>query len=305
MSYLGNLSLRLAAGVMRLPESQRRRHAEFLAGLQRDDGGFAGRQGASDLYYTGFALRGLGLLGALTPEIAAQASRFLQHQLTPKLPSTDFYSLVYSAVLLELVAGIDVFAAASENRQAVVAAYLARIWREEGGYAKTDSSPHPSTYHTFLAVTCQQLVDLPLVNATKTTQLVMSRRREDGGFVELAPLTQSGTNPTAAAIGLLRMLETLDEPTRRDAAAYLARMQSPEGGLRANGRIPVADLLSTFTGLVALADLDAHASLDLPAVHRYATSLESPTGGFRGGAWDDEADVEYTFYGLGVLSSGE
>lgn len=305
MSYLGNLSLRLAAGVMRLPESQRHRHAEFLTGLQREDGGFAGRQGASDLYYTGFALRGLGLLGALTPEIATRAGAFLQQRLTPTLPSTDFYSLVYSAVLLELVAGIDVFAAAGQDRQAMVAAYLTRFWREEGGYAKTDSSPHPSTYHTFLAITCQQLVDLPLVDAAKTIQLVTSRRREDGGFVELAPLTQSGTNPTAAAIGLLRMLEALDEPTRRDAAAFLAQMQSSEGGLRANGRIPVADLLSTFTGLVALADLGALSSLDLPAVHRYATSLESPTGGFRGGAWDDEADVEYTFYGLGVMSSGE
>lgn len=291
-------------GGMRLPDSMRHRHADYLVALQRDDGGFAGRQGTSDLYYTGFALRGLGLLGQLTPGIAERAAGFLQRQLDVPQASVDFFSLVYSAVLLELVAGIDVFAAAGQDRQAVVETYLARLWREEGGYAKTDGSPHTSTYHTFLAVTCQQLVGVAPTNAERTVRLIASRRREDGGFVELAPLQQSGTNPTAAAIGLLRMLEALDDSTQREAAAFLAQMQTAEGGLRANSRIPVADLLSTFTGLVALGDLDALPTIDLAAAHRYATSLQSPTGGFHGGVWDDEADVEYTFYGLGVMSSG-
>jgi len=62
----------------------------------------------------------------------------------------------------------------------------------------------------------------------------------------------------------------------------------------------VADLLSTFTGMVALADLDGLAELDLDRVARFVAALEQPQGGFRGGAWDDAADVEYTFYGLGI-----
>ena len=79
-------------------------------------------------------------------------------------------------------------------------------------------------------------------------------------------------------------------------------MQNAEGGLRANTRIPVADLLSTFTALVSLADLDALSAVDLAAARHYAEILEQPAGGFRGGAWDDAADVEYTFYGLGTLA---
>ena len=67
--YLQDLNERLAAGIARLPEATRHRHAQFLASKQNPDGGFPDREGGSDLYYTGFALRGLSVLDALTPEI--------------------------------------------------------------------------------------------------------------------------------------------------------------------------------------------------------------------------------------------
>ena len=78
-------------------------------------------------------------------------------------------------------------------------------------------------------------------------------------------------------------------------------MASPEGGLRANGRVPLADLLSTFTGAWTLAELGALDRLDAAEARHYALAAEQPHGGFRGGLWDEGCDVEYTFYGLGVL----
>ena len=122
--------------------------------------------------------------------------------------------------------------------------------------------------------------------------LIGSRQRDDGGFVELDPLRHSGTNPTAAAVGVLRLAGDMDAPPRSRIASFLAGMQNAEGGLRANGRIPLADLLSTFTGLVALADLEAVSTVDLAAARRYVEALQEPDGGFRGGVWDDAADVE-------------
>jgi geranylgeranyl transferase type-2 subunit beta len=328
ISYLGNLSLRLAGGAMRLPEELRRRHATFLSGQQRADGGFAGRQGDSDAYYTGFALRGLALLGELAAESADRAARFLVGLIDRPLPSVDFLSLVYSAVLLEVTHGLDVFALAGRDRRTVVETHLRRFLRGDGGYAKTETGPHSSVYHTFLAVTCRQLVGLPATDdPERLIRLVRSRFREDGGFVDLAPLPQGGTNPTAAAVALLTMFDALDEPTHRATARFLAGMQNAEGGLRANARIPMADLLSTFTGLVALTDLKASQSrfqnphppqdrsavggqpdsfetasgaIDRPAARRYIASLDTPAGGFRAGQWDNAVDVEYTFYGLGV-----
>jgi geranylgeranyl transferase type-2 subunit beta len=79
-------------------------------------------------------------------------------------------------------------------------------------------------------------------------------------------------------------------------------MQTDEGGLRANTRIPIADLLSTFTGTLTLADLGASDMIDRGAARRYVDSLELEPGGFRGAEWDPAHDVEYTFYGLGALA---
>lgn len=302
MSYIADVTLRLAAGAQRLPDPLRRRHAAYFAASQNPDGGFSGRQGASDLYYTSFALRGLALLGCLDDAVARPAAAFLSQRLDQPAGVIDFLSLVYSGLILELVTGEDVFAAAGRDRSGLVAGFLGPLRREDGGYAKSPGARHSSTYATFLAASCLQLIDLPIDEPERMAALVRSRQQADGGFVELAPLKQSGANPAAAAVGLLRLLDACDDPTAKRAAAFLAGMQNAEGGFRANTRIPVADLLSTFTALVSLADLDALESIDTSTARRYVEALERPEGGFRGGAWDDAADVEYTFYGLGSLA---
>lgn len=300
MSYLGTLTLRLAAGAMRLAEPFRARHGDYLAGLQNADGGFSGREGASDLYYTGFALRGLALLGRLDDRIARPAAAFLDQRLAQPMPSIDFLSLVFSAVLLEATSGIDVFAAAGKDRRETVLATVEPLRRADGGYAKSLRGGPSSTYHTFLVTSCRQLVGAPLEEPGRAIELIRSRQRSDGGFVELDPMTDSGTNPTAAAVGLLRLLDALDTAASQKAARFLVGMQNMEGGLRANQRIPIADLLSTFTGLVALADLAGLDFVDLATAKRYVAGLDRPEGGFRGASWDQAADVEYTFYGLGA-----
>jgi geranylgeranyl transferase type-2 subunit beta len=300
MNYLGNLTLRLAAGATRLSKNFRSRHNRFLLDAQAEDGGFAGREGGGDLYYTGFALRGLALLGGLTLEVASDVARFLGGWMGTKMPSVDFLSLVQSTVILEAAHGIDVFGDCGQDRQSAVADVLRRHRREDGGYAKSARNRPASTYHTFLSVACLQLIGAPVEETQRLVELICRRQRDDGGFVELDPLPQGGTNPTAAAIGLLRMLDALEDRVRDRAIGFLGKMQNAEGGFRANTRIPVADLLSTFTGLVALADLDALDTIDRARASRYAEALEQSQGGYRGGLWDDAADVEYTFYGIGV-----
>src|SRR6185436_5415219 len=102
--------------------------------------------------------------------------------------------------------------------------------------------------------------------------------------------------------GALRILGALSDETRGETIDFLAEMQMDEGGLRANTRIPIADLLSTFTGLLTLEDLGGAAEIDLAAVRRFTEGLEVEGGGFRGAEWDTAHDVEYAFYGLGTLA---
>ncbi|HWB10125.1 MAG TPA: prenyltransferase/squalene oxidase repeat-containing protein [Pirellulales bacterium] len=301
-NYLENLMIRLAQGVDRLPERVRAKHAEYLKRSQRDDGGFAGREGESDLYYTAFALRGLALLGELDGEPAERAAGFLKRQPSATTPLVDFISFLFGGALLQAAAGIDVFASAAPAWRESVASLFERFRRSDGGYAKTDEGHSSSTYHTFLIAVAQQLLGSSPADRSRLIDFVRSRRREDGGFVEIGPMRKSGTNPTAAAAGLLTMVDAFDEELRGGVVGFLSEMQTDEGGLKANTRIPLADVLSTFTGLLTLADSAGLDEIDGRAAWRYVASLEADGGGFYAGVWDTAADVEYTFYGLGSLA---
>jgi len=301
-AYLEQLTLRLGSGIGELPEPVRERHAGYLKAAQRPDGGFAGREGGSDLYYTGFALRALSILGELQGDTAERAAGFLRSRLAGQESIIDFLSLVYGAMLLDAAAGIDVFAAASANWRDAVADALERLRRDDGGYAKGDEGVASSTYHTFLVLLCRELIERPLPHPEKVVEFILSQQAEEGGFREIRASKRAGTNPTAAAIGTLRILNALDRDVRESTIDFLLDMQTEEGGLRANTRIPIADLLSTFTGSLTLMDLDSLDALDVPAALRFAESLQLEQGGFHGAIWDPAHDVEYTFYGLGCLA---
>ena len=304
--YLPRLTARLAEGVSRLPDEVRARHAAYLQRAQNPDGGFSGREGGSDLYYTGFALRGLAVLDALTPAIGERAASYLRGSLTRQASVVDFFSLLYACLLVQAAGGPDVLGDSPSDWPDRVAATLESFRTSDGGYTKSVGGVSGSTYHTFLVALCYQLLGRPVPRLTEVVRFVASRRREDGGYVEIAPMRRGGTNPTAAAVGLLQMASVevpgaLDE-ARDGVIEFLFEMASPEGGLRANGRAPLADLLSTFTAAWTLEQLGGLRRLDGEQVRRFAESLERPEGGFHGGLWDEGCDVEYTFYGLGIMA---
>ena len=301
-SYLEDLTLRLARLVSELPESARQRHGDFFLAAQQSDGGFAGREGGSDLYYTGFGLRGLALLGLLDGPVAERAASFLTDRMTGNESIIDFLSLMYGATLLDLSAGIDIFANASAGWKSSVAETLNKLRRDDGGFAKGPSGKASSTYHTFLVMLCFELIGLPLSQPEKVVSFIRSRTDGEGGFREIRVSKRAGTNPTAAAIAVLRILDSIDGAIREGTIDFLVNMQTDEGGLRANTRIPIADLLSTFTGYLTLVDLNGTNEIDRGDALKYVQSLEQETGGFHGAEWDFKCDVEYTFYGLSALA---
>jgi geranylgeranyl transferase type-2 subunit beta len=312
--YLLRLTSRLFDGLGRLPDDFRARHAEYVRRLQNPDGGFPGRAGGSDLYYTGFALRCLAVLGHLTPDVAGRAAGFLRASLAQSASVVDFFSLLYSYVLVQLAGGPDVLAGAPADWPERVAATLETFRTADGGYAKSVGAASGSTYHTFLVGLCYQLLGRRPPRPEEVERFVASRRREDGGYAEFAPQRRSGTNSTAAAVGVLQLLGApLADELRARVADFLAsRVEPGQGGLRATAGAPLADLLSTFTGAWTLAELGELGRVNGTALLEYARSLELPGGGFQGvcvpdvvkglGIPDEQADVEYTFYGLGVCA---
>ncbi len=301
-AYLQQLTLRLGAGLADVREERRGRHAAWILGRQQPDGGFPGRAGGSDLYYSSFALRSLAMLGELQGDVAQRAADFLASRLQGRETIVDFLSLIYGAFLVDAAAGLDIFAAAPANWRTSVAETFETLRRADGGYAKGPEGKASSTYHTFLVLLCLELLEVPVRDPDGIVRFLNGQRSEGGGFLEIRAGKRAGTNPTAAAIGALQILNRLDAETQEETAEFLAEMQMDEGGLRANTRIPIADLLSTFTGLWTLDNLAAREHVDLRAVNRFVRSLEDESGGFRGAEWDQACDVEYTFYGLGTLA---
>jgi geranylgeranyl transferase type-2 subunit beta len=299
--YLEDLTLRLARGAGELDERVRKRHTDYFLAAQREDGGFAGREGNSDLYYTAFGMRALSILGELYGERAERAASFIKSKMHGRESIVDFLSLIYAGKLLEISAGIDVFAHAAPSWRQAIGDAMEKLRRPDGGYAKGEEGALSSTYHTFLVLLCLELLELPLPDAKAVTDFLLSMRAEEGGFREILVGKRAGANPTAAAIGSLRILGMLSDEVRDDTIGYLLDMQSDEGGFQANTRIPFADLLSTFTGLLTLMDLGGDEELNLKSLERFAKSLELESGGFRAAVLDPAHDVEYGFYGLGTL----
>jgi geranylgeranyl transferase type-2 subunit beta len=295
---------RLAEGLARQPEDFRASHAAYLATAQNTDGGFSGREGGSDLYYTAFALRGLAILDVLTPEICARTADFLRSRLLGQAGVVDFYSLLFSCLLVQLGGGPDVLAQCPSDWPERVAQTLETFRTPDGGYGKTIGAVAASTYHTFLVGLCYEILGLRWPKRDAIETFLKSRHREDGGFVEIPAMRRSGTNPTAAAVGIWHLLDgpEVPFPQKENVIDFLAHMPSMEGGLRANDRIPLADLLSTFTGLWTMDQLGGLERLSRDGIRKFALELEAPNGGFRAGLWDNVADVEYTFYGLGTVA---
>jgi geranylgeranyl transferase type-2 subunit beta len=300
--YLQELTLRLALGAASLDSPLRARHADWLRNQQAADGGFAGREGESDPYYTAFALRALWVLGELDAETGANAAAFLRQRLTRRESIIDLISLIFAAAICEMAVGQVVIADDDSRWRQNVSDLLTSLRTDDGGFAKTPEGRAGSTYQTFLSVLCYQLIDLPIPDTPGIEAFLESQRHPDGGYLEIRAAKRAGVNPTAAAIGTLKALGRLSPEQHTNTAQFLAEMQTEEGGLSANTRIPFADLLSSFTGLLTLADLDAISLVNLEAINRYALAMQSPSGGFFGFALDQTADVEYSFYGIATLA---
>ncbi len=304
----GRLIGRVFVGTGHFSSAFRDRHAGYLLRMESPEGGFAGRAGKTDPYYTGFGLAGLALLGQLPEPVADRAMDvFTPYQDCfpkghPSLTLAEFVGLVVGSLICQGMFGKERLGRWRCSAQEWVREFLDQVRRPDGGYAKHPRSSTSSTYATFLAGLLQHWVGLALIEPDKTYSMLLGRQRDDGGFAEWDSIPHSGTNPTAAAVGWLNLAGRIPQTVQDRAAAFLASVQTPEGGFRAHVRVPLADLLSTFTALVALELLEASEAADRKAAESYIASLELAEGGFRAAPWDTSADVEYTFYGLASLA---
>src|SRR5262245_10582728 len=99
--YLERLTGLLARGLKAQSREFLDRHGTYLCRAQNPDGGWPGREGGSDLYYTAFALRGLAVLGIPDQAAVTRSAEFLRSQLNQPVSVVDFMSLLYAARLVQ------------------------------------------------------------------------------------------------------------------------------------------------------------------------------------------------------------
>lgn len=269
---------------------------QFFRQHLNDDGGFAGRDGRSDLYYTVFGLEASMALEARIPyeRVADYLDSFQAGQAL---------DLVHLACLARCRAnivdhgglGID---PATRN---TMAARLRQFQCPDGGFSTSAGAERGHVYGSFLALGACQDLQIDDLAPDALVASVQSLQMPDGGYSNEPTMNVSATAATAAAITILHYLQ---RPIPEVALDWLSARAAPLGGFAAlplPAEMAVPDLLSTATALHALTlagtALDEIRERNLD----YLDALWSVRGGFQGHPADDVLDCEYTYYGLLAL----
>jgi len=265
----------------------------FVRGCLNDDGGYRGRSSDSDLYFTVFAVSCLKALGSPVPGQTVEYLRSFAggHEL-------DLVHLACLARCWSLVRENPAASVADEIRSRIEAHRC-----PDGGYSQTPHADTGTAYGCFLAVGAYQDLAVPVSDRGQITRCLQSLRNRDGGYGNLPGSESSSVPATAAAVVTLAQLQRGADAF---AGNWLVEQCLPSGGFRAAVEVPVPDLLSTATALLALKTLSRDLSAMKKRCLNFVESLWDARGGFRAHEFDDHLDCENTFYGLlamGVLAS--
>lgn len=265
--------------------------AARMQAARQADGGFSGRAGASDLYYSVFAA---GILRAVDdPDTIRTQPAYLAAQ-----GDGAECDLVHLACLARLraEAGLD-----DPVVTQAIAAQLHGYAYPAGGFSQTPNPDHATAYGSYLAFAAYQDLGLELPDRDGLMAAIEGCRSSDGAYAN-EPDQEHGLTAITAGIVALRCHCGLPiEAATRDWIMARAHRQ---GGFMASPLVPVPDLLSTATALTALAHLEADLGPLTQPCLMFLDALWDSRGGFRPHAFESAVDSEYTWYGmlcLGIL----
>ena len=266
-----------------------RRVESFVRGQQAADGGFKGRDGCSDLYYTSFAIDALMALQADVPEreLRAYLASFGDGE------GLDF---VHLCCLLRLWPAVH--ATPGETLVKTLLSRVESFRSEDGGFERERGARMGSVYACLLGYGAySDHARLP-PRPEGLKNCVDGLRTADGAWSNDGLVRIGSVPAVAAAVTLFR---NLGYAIPQGVAEWLLGTRDLQGGFRAFPGAPVPDLLSTAVALHALGGMQT----DLDAIREscldYLDTLWSNEGGFHGNWSDDVLDVEYTYYGLLAL----
>jgi len=269
---------------------------EFFRARRSADGGYAGRSGGGDLYYSVFALMGLSALGYRLDVIGTDG--FLRACADRRLDLLKLSCLARSWLMLERSLQRPHLGTTLAWPRQELHRRLRAYRAGDGGYAPAPRRSAGSAYAAFMALAAHQDVGMTPPRAPDLAASLTRLRTEEGGYAN-EPGLPFGAVPATAAV--LTVQTQLGAAVDRNACRWLLAGCDRAGGFRANPLAPGPDLLSTATALFALRQAGEDIGPVRATCRAFVEGLWSPPAGFRGHAWDDALDCEYAFYGLLAL----
>lgn len=259
----------------------------FVRSQQAGDGGFADRDGKSDLYYTSFAIDALTALQVELPEQGIRA--YLEG-----FGDGEGLDFVHLCCLARCWSAID------RGRPGVgrVLERLEDFRCGDGGYNQSRQAEFGSAYGSFLAYGAYSdhgrmpPEELGILNS------LGGLADDDGSWANDRELPITNVPATGAAVTVLRNFRA---PIPENTGPWLLSAAHPAGGFLPFPEAPLPDLLSTAVALHALDGLQVPFAAHREACLDFVDTLWTAEGGFHGNWDDDVLDIEYTYYGLLAL----
>jgi prenyltransferase beta subunit len=262
----------------------------FVKSRLTEAGGFAGRDGRPDLYYTVF-----GLEAMLALQVEPPPGIVANYLVASAMERAHDFVHACSLARCGAALGRNFFTGELKEE---LARRINSFRTPDGGFHGTPGRAHGSTYGALLAWGALSDLDASLPEPERLLDSLRPLRLEDGSFANERGLAQGTTSATAAALTLCRHLQ---EPPPDHCGEWLLRQQHASGGFLATPQAPLPDLLSTAVSLHALDGLEIAFEAQREICLDFVDSLWSAQGGFHGHWADDDLDVEYTYYGLLAL----
>ncbi|MCT4601904.1 MAG: hypothetical protein N4A59_03215 [Marinifilum sp.] len=300
-----------------LSEDAQNHIISFLNSQKCESGGFIDKAGKSDLYYSVFGYT-LALVLDLKLDIASE-KKYLKQFEQKNLDFVHSVCLVRAFYLLHL---IDLkqktgFKAAKYLSfgfaKGLIVSKLVKktmgdcsevLWELESYITKDEGYNHnakgeeqSTVYANYLMWTLYQDLQIEEDSIEEIQNANRSLILNNGSYANESNSSDGVTSATAAG-----MIMNLSHGKSKD---WLLQMRSNRGGFIAAEGVPVSDLLSTATALLALKlsgeNMESYQEKSLNFINLHWDE----SGGFFGSIADMACDVEYTYYallGLGVLS---
>ncbi|MBN2711658.1 MAG: hypothetical protein JXR97_04390 [Planctomycetes bacterium] len=281
----------------------------YIINHQHESGGFVGKDGCPDLYYTRFALRGLEAVEATEDRDIILASiekcsSYLESEEFCLESMVDIFCLADSIeVISKFVAGKScAFTKLTEQLRLELG-----LHEHHFGFSQFADQP-PGLYHTFLGYLAKQslfpdsALSIDDKLKAKATEFFTIRRKDNAGFSDYPGDSMGQTNPTAAAIGTASLFNIHGDKLFTETASFFKSMQDKSGGFLAFDQSPDADLLSTFVSLVALSAIGDKKGVSHSAAAKFVKNCMTKDKGFGPSPSCKESDLEYTYYGISSLA---